>query len=134
MRHRWWGETRLSWKLCYEMTMADYHVQFGCPESIGETALPSRGPIYEREGPHSQLLRRRTSDWTFSGFRAGLERLAYEATRTERQVSDEDRQVSEARQQVVADLRRPAIFGALEQRRAWCHESVGVATRERIGN
>lgn len=77
-RHRWSGETRANWKLCYEVTLDDYHVQFVHPESIGETAIPAWGFLYEREGLHSHMLRRKTPDWTFPGFWENLERNEYE--------------------------------------------------------
>lgn len=190
LRHRWSGENKANWKLCYEVTLDDYHVQFVHPESIGETAIPAWGFLYEREGLHSHMLRRKTADWTFPGFWEGLARDDYEyagykihhifpttflvATReallitsftplapgltavddrvfelannplddafweaaavNQRQVSDEDRRISEAQQAVVADFARPATFGALEQRVAWFHEAyeavVGLHARQ----
>jgi choline monooxygenase len=191
-RHRWSGETKANWKLCYEVTLDDYHVQFVHPESIGKTAIPAWGFLYEREGPHSHMLRRRTADWTFPGFWDNLDRNEYEyagykihhlfpttflvatreallissfsplapgrtamddrvfeltnnplddafweeAARNQRQVSDEDRRISEAQQEVIADFARPATFGALEQRVAWFHEAyealVGAHAREAV--
>lgn len=189
-RHRWTGENAANWKLCYEVTLDDYHVQFVHPQSIGETAIPTWGMVYERDGLHSHMLRRRTPDWTFPHFWENLERGEYEyagykihhlfpntfivamreavlitsltpineactrvddrifeltgnpqddafwdtAARTQRQVSDEDRRISEAQQEAVAGLTRPATFGALEQRVAWFHEAyeatVGPGARQ----
>ncbi len=189
-RHRWSGENRANWKLCYEVTLDDYHVQFVHPQSIGETAIPAWGFRYEREGLHSHMLRRRTADWTFPDFWENLERDEYEyagykihhlfpttflvATReallitsfnplapgltavedrvfeltnnplddafwetaaaNQRQVSAEDRSISEAQQEVAADFARAATFGALEQRVAWFHEAyeavVGIQARQ----
>jgi len=189
-RHRWTGENAANWKLCYEVTLDDYHVQFVHPQSIGETAIPAWGFVYERDGLHSHMLRRRTPDWTFPGFWENLARGEYEyagykihhlfpntfivamreavlmttlspidetrtrvddrifeltgnpqddafwdtAARTQRQVSGEDRDISEAQQQAVAALARPATFGALEQRVAWFHEAyeatVGPGARQ----
>jgi len=188
--HRWAGETLANWKLSYEVTLDDYHVQFVHPQSIGDEAIPDWGFVYEREGPHSHMLRRRTPDWTFPGFWEGLERDEYEypgykihhlfpssflvatreamlvttftplapdrtavndrlfelshnpqdeafwdrAVRIQRQVSDEDRRISEAQQGTIADLDRAPTFGALERRVAWFHEAYQelVGKRARV--
>ena len=190
--HRWSGETQANWKLSYEVTLDDYHVQFVHPQSIGDEAIPYWGFVYEREGLHSHMLRRRTADWTFPGFWAGLEQGEYEypgykihhifpssflvatreallvttfsplgpdrtavndrlfelthnpqdeafwdaAVRTQRQVSDEDRRISEAQQQTIGALDRAPTFGALEQRVAWFHEAYEerVGARARMAN
>ena len=66
IRHRWTGVTRANWKLCFEVTLDDYHVAFVHPESGWD--IPLWGCVYEQEGHHSHLLRRRTADWQFSSF------------------------------------------------------------------
>ena len=55
-----------------------------------------------------------------------------------RQVSAEDRDISQAQQESVAGFRRPPVFGALEQRVAWFHEAyeraIGASARQRISS
>ncbi len=76
IRHRWSGHSAANWKLCYEITLDDYHVNFVHP-SAGWDLHPS-GCFYEREGPHSHLLRRRTADWQFPTFWDDVHRGDYE--------------------------------------------------------
>ena len=60
-RHRWTGLTEANRKLCYEITLDGNHVAWVHQES-------GWGCVYKQEGHHSQLLRRRTGDWTFGTF------------------------------------------------------------------
>jgi phenylpropionate dioxygenase-like ring-hydroxylating dioxygenase large terminal subunit len=75
-RQRWSGTSRANWKLCFEVTLDDYHVTFVHP-ATGWDIHPS-GCFYEREGRHSHLLRRRTSDWQFPTFWDDILRGEYE--------------------------------------------------------
>jgi phenylpropionate dioxygenase-like ring-hydroxylating dioxygenase large terminal subunit len=75
-RHRWSGSTRANWKLCYEVTLDDYHLTSVHPSSNWD--VPAWGCFYEREGPHSHLLRRRTADWQFPTFWDDVSRGEYE--------------------------------------------------------
>ena len=75
-RHRHTGTTRANWKLCYEITLDDYHVAFVHPGSGWD--IPVWGCVYERVGHHSHLLRRRTADWTFPTFWEDIDRGEYE--------------------------------------------------------
>jgi len=75
-RHRWTGRTQANWKLCYEVTLDDYHVAFVHPSSGWD--IPAWGCVYEREGHHTHLLRRRTADWQFATFWDDIHRGEYE--------------------------------------------------------
>ena len=77
-RLRLTNETRANWKLAYEVTLDDYHVPYVHPESFRADPIPVWGCVYERDGMHSQLLRRRTSDWSFASFWEDAERGEYE--------------------------------------------------------
>ena len=70
------GVTRANWKLCFEITLDDYHVAFVHPGSGWD--VPAWGCVYEQEGHHSHLLRRRTADWTFPTFWEDIDRGEYE--------------------------------------------------------
>ena len=189
-RQRATAEPRANWKLSYEVTLDEYHVQFVHPESFRADAIPVWGCVYERDGLHSQLLRRRTADWSFANFWSEAARGEYEFagykihhifpnlliavsrgnmvittflplehnhTATEdwmfevegdpfdesywesslsafARIGEEDRHVAEAQQQVMAQLRRPPVFGALEERVAWFHDAyegrIGVEARQ----
>lgn len=178
-RQRATAEPRANWKLCYEVTLDEYHVQFVHPESFRADPIPVWGCVYERDGVHSQLLRRRTADWSFGSFWDDAARGEYEfagykihhlfpnlliavargvivvttfvplehdrtateyrmfevigdpyddawwdgAVANDAQISGEDRAVAEAQQEVMAQLSRPPVFGALEERVAWFHEA-----------
>lgn len=192
-RQRATAEPQANWKLCYEVTMDEYHVQFVHPESFRAEPIPVWGCVYERDGLHSQLLRRRTADWSFASFwdeaargeyefagykihhlfpnllvavargvivvttfvplapdRTSTEYRMFEVTgdsyddawwaaaiATDVQISGEDREVAQAQQQVMAEVTRPPVFGALEERVAWYHEAydgaIGRLARARIG-
>lgn len=191
-RQRATAEPRANWKLCYEVTQDEYHVQFVHPESFRADPIPVWGCVYERDGLHSQLLRRRTADWSFGSFwddagrgeyefagykihhlfpnmlvavargvivvtsfvplapdRTSTEYRMFEVTTdpyddnwwtaaiaTDVRISGEDREVAEAQQQVMAQVIRPPVFGALEERLAWFHEAyddlIGREARERL--
>jgi phenylpropionate dioxygenase-like ring-hydroxylating dioxygenase large terminal subunit len=75
-RHRWSGFTKANWKLCYEITLDDYHVSWVHPGSGWD--VPAWGCVYQQEGRHSHLLRRRTADWTFGTFWEDVDRGEYE--------------------------------------------------------
>jgi phenylpropionate dioxygenase-like ring-hydroxylating dioxygenase large terminal subunit len=190
-RYRWTGPSRANWKLCYEVTLDDYHVAFVHPGSGWD--VPAWGCIYEREGPHSHLLRRRTADWMFGSFWEDVARGEYEfrghkihqtfpnlltaagprmllmtlfspieagvtevediifdlegdevdepwweeTAKGHRQVSSEDRATSESQQEVIGQLARRPLFGALEARVGWFHEAydalIGAEARRRLG-
>jgi phenylpropionate dioxygenase-like ring-hydroxylating dioxygenase large terminal subunit len=76
IRHRWTADTKANWKLCFEVTLDDYHVAFVHPGSGWD--IPAWGCVYEREGHHSHLLRRRTADWQFKTFWQDIEKGEYE--------------------------------------------------------
>lgn len=67
-RFRATNETQANWKLAYEVTLDEYHVPYVHPESFRAEPIPVWGCVYERDGMHSQLLRRRTADWSFASF------------------------------------------------------------------
>ena len=191
-RFRAANATAANWKFAYEVTLDEYHVPFVHPESFRAEPIPVWGCVYERHGVHSQLLRRRTADWSFAGFWDGVARGEYEfagykihhlfpntllavsrgvvvlttfvplaADRTvvedrlfevegdpfddawwdatakgQQEISAEDRRISEAQQEVAAQMRRPPVFGALEERVAWFHDAygelVGAEARRRL--
>lgn len=77
-RFRATNETRANWKLAYEVTLDEYHVPYVHPESFRAEPIPVWGCVYERDGLHSQLLRRRTADWSFDSFWEDAARNEYE--------------------------------------------------------
>jgi phenylpropionate dioxygenase-like ring-hydroxylating dioxygenase large terminal subunit len=70
------GHSRANWKLCFEVTLDDYHVSFVHPGT--GWLLHQSGCFYGREGHHSHLLRRRTPDWEFPTFWDDVFRGEYE--------------------------------------------------------
>lgn len=77
-RFRATNETRANWKLAYEVTLDEYHVPYVHPESFRAEPIPVWGCVYERSELHSQLLRRRTADWSFASFWDDAARGEYE--------------------------------------------------------
>jgi len=78
-RIRWSGLSKANWKLCYEVTLDEYHVNFVHPTTLGTgPAIHPWGCVYRRERPHSYLLRRRTPDWEFATFWEDIDRGEYE--------------------------------------------------------
>lgn len=77
-RFRATNETKANWKLAYEVTLDEYHVPYVHPESFRAEPIPVWGCVYERDGLHSQLLRRRTADWSFADFWDNAARGEYE--------------------------------------------------------
>lgn len=77
-RFRATNKTQANWKLAYEVTLDEYHVPYVHPESFRAEAIPVWGCVYERDGWHSQLLRRRTADWSFADFWDNAARGEYE--------------------------------------------------------
>ena len=191
-RFRATNETRANWKLAYEITLDEYHVPYVHPESFRAEPIPVWGCVYERDGLHSQLLRRRTAEWSFAGFwddaargeyefagykihhlfpnlliavsrglavitsyvaaavdRTMVEDRLYEITgdpfddvwwtataQGQQVIGAEDRRISEAQQEVATQMRRPPVFGALEERVAWFHdayeEAIGADARRSV--
>lgn len=78
IRDRWHGTTKANWKLPYEVTLDEYHVNFVHATSFRDVAIPVWGCVYEQEGVHSHLLRRRTADWSFENFWSGVASGEYE--------------------------------------------------------
>ena len=184
-RFRATNTTSANWKLAYEVTLDEYHVPYVHPELFRGEPIPVWRCVYERDGPHSQLLRRRTADWSFAGFWDDAARGEYEfagykihhlfpnlliavsrglivvtsyvpaavnrtivedwlyeitgdpfddewwsaTTRGQQAISAEDRDISQAQQEVAAQMRRPPVFGALEERVAWFHQAYMDARR-----
>jgi hypothetical protein len=60
-----------------------------------------------------------------------------ETAKGHRQVSSEDRATSESQQEVIGQLARRPLFGALEARVGWFHEAydalIGAEARRRLG-
>lgn len=188
------NQTRANWKLAYEVTLDEYHVPYVHPESFRAEPIPVWGCVYERDGLHSQLLRRRTADWSFARFWEDAARGEYEfagykihhlfpnlliavsrglvvitsylpitVDRTmvedrlfeittdpfddawwkntaegQQVISGEDREISEAQQGVATQMPRAPVFGALEERVAWFHDSyeelIGAPARQRLAD
>ena len=192
MRDRWSGVSKANWKLCFEVTLDDYHVQFVHSTTLGAEAVPIGKLLYGREGYHSHMFGRRDDDWQFPGFweNVAAGKFDYSGYKihqlfpnllvvtsfkmvlitvfsplgpnstevfdlmfdlkandvdqewwdhiipAHRKVSAEDRDVSEAQQEVIGQFERPPLFGKMEERVAWFHESyeqlVGAPARQLI--
>lgn len=60
---------RANWKLAYEITLDDYHIQMVHPTTFGAGDVrPAWRYVYERAGWHSSLLTRRDRDWNFDSY------------------------------------------------------------------
>ncbi len=68
LRYRWSGLSKANWKLCFEVTLDDYHVKFVHPTTLGATPIADMDQFYGREGHHSHMWGRRDQHWQFPGF------------------------------------------------------------------
>lgn len=69
IRHRWSGPTAANWKLCFEITLDDYHAPIVHSNTLGAGGqLPLYRFVYGREGAHSYSFMRRDPDWSFDYF------------------------------------------------------------------
>lgn len=58
-----------SWRSYVEITLDDYHVSVVHPTTFGAgEELPPFKAVYQRDGRHSAMLKRRDPDWSFDGW------------------------------------------------------------------
>jgi phenylpropionate dioxygenase-like ring-hydroxylating dioxygenase large terminal subunit len=68
-------ETHSNWKLAWEITLEDYHLQMVHSNNFGSgEPRPLYRYVYQRHDLHSSLLTRRDPDWKFDSYWSDLQR------------------------------------------------------------